>query len=51
MRRVRVSLRRRLLHQHEPQLLQVAHEPIGRDPRHDVVGVVDPLPAVVAKLY
>jgi hypothetical protein len=39
----------RLLHQHEPTRLQVLYKPLGCDLGHQVVRVVDPLPAVKAE--
>jgi hypothetical protein len=43
MVRDRGRWRRRLLHQHEPRSLQVPHKPIGRDPGHRVVRMVNAL--------
>lgn len=39
----------RCLHHHETRPLQVLHQPVRRDPRHHVVGMVDPLPPLIAK--
>lgn len=38
--------RRRSLHHHEAGLLKVLHEPIGRDPRHGLVCMLDRLAPV-----
>jgi len=40
---------RRPLHQHEPRRLQVLHKPLSSDPRHRIVGVIDPLSTLVAE--
>jgi hypothetical protein len=41
--------RGRPFHQHEPRPLQMPHKPLGRDPGHCIVRVVNALPAVVAE--
>jgi hypothetical protein len=43
------GIRGRPLHQHVTRPLQVLHKPLGRDPGHCVVHVVNALPAVVSE--
>lgn len=44
-----MARRRRPFHQDEAGALQVGHQALGRDPRHEGVAAVDPPAAVVAE--